>query len=133
MRLSAIRHDEFPQNNITFVFASPAVTTNASEIGLVVRVICALPKFPAGAISCPADLGISYTLDFQSSSRVDRVFMASPAGCPSLSGLGPTRIASPAFWDALASALSLPQPREYCDPFTGRLPGAPTTCGPPNS
>ena len=104
---------------------------NGPAIASVVRILCGLPNFPLGALSCPADFGISYALDFQASIGANQVVVAAPTGCPSLRGIGATRSVTGAFWDALATAFAVAQPREYCDPFRGRLPDAPTDCGPP--
>jgi hypothetical protein len=89
-----------------------------------------LPDFPSGEYSCPLDDGVTYALDFKRGTVEVGTVTADPTGCPTLTGLGPTRAAGPSFWDQLAVAVGLPAPREYCDPFRGRLPTAPTRCGP---
>jgi len=126
--LSVTRTDAFPQNQISFVF--PAHVTSTDAIAGVARAACQLEDFPPGATTCPAALGIRYDVAFRAGNVVFGTVTADPTGCPSLTGLGPPRWAGPSFWDRLAEALGLPAPREYCDPFRGRLPTAPVQCGP---
>jgi len=128
--LSVTRTNPFPQNQITFSTPDHMASDDAPAIAALARTTCALPPFPTGSMSCPADFGISYAITF--STKVERVgtIEAKPTGCPSVTGLGPERQAAPSFWRALATALGLPAPRVYCDPFRGRLPTMPTQCGP---
>lgn len=128
--LSVTRTNPSPQNQISFVFPSFVTSTDATAIAGVARAACGLPDFPSGEYSCPADFGITYSLVFRSATAEVGTVTADPTGCPTLTGLGPTRGATPSFWDQLAVALGLPAPKEYCDPFRGRLPTAPTRCGP---
>jgi hypothetical protein len=129
-RLTVTRTDPFPQNRISYVFPAHVSSTNATDIATVARAACQQPTAPAGYYNCPADFGVTYAVTFLAGSFVVGTITADPAGCTSLTGLGPPRSAGPTFWDPLAVALGLPAPREYCDPFRGRLPGAPTSCGP---
>jgi hypothetical protein len=128
--LSVTRTDEFPQNEISFVFPDHVTSSDAVAVAAVARAACQLPVLASGEYSCPDDFGVTYALTFSAGSADMGTITADPAGCPSLTGLGPTRAAGPSFWDNLAVALGLPAPREYCDPFRGRLPTAPTQCGP---
>jgi hypothetical protein len=129
--LSVTRTNPFPQNDITFTFPDDVTSTNGPAIAAVATSACQLPLFPSVAMHCPADFGISYALAFMGADgQVVTTINAMPTGCPRVTGLGPTRSATSSFWNLLAVALGLPAPREYCDPFKGRLPGAPTTCGP---
>lgn len=128
--LSVTRTDAFPQNQISFVFPPFVTSTDVTAIASVARAACGLPDFPAGAYNCPLDYGVTYSLVFKSGTVEVGTVTADPTGCPTLTGLGPTRSADQSFWDQLAVALGLPAPREYCDPFRGRLPTAPTQCGP---
>lgn len=128
--LSVTRTDAFPQNQISFVFPDHVTSSDAAAVSDVARAACQLPVEPSGEF-CPADFGISYTLIFMAGTVEVGTITADPTGCPSVTGLGPTRAAGSRFWDQLALALALPAPREYCDPFRGRLPSAPDQCGPP--
>lgn len=128
--LSVTRTDEFPQNQISFVFPDHVTSSDAAAVADVARAACQLPVEPSGEY-CPADFGVSYTITFMAGTVEMGTITADPAGCPSVTGLGPPRAAGPSFWDQLAVALALPAPREYCDPFRGRLPTAPDQCGPP--
>ncbi len=128
--LSVTRLDAFPKNQVSFVFPPFVTSSDAAAVAAVARAACALPDFPPGAYSCPLDYGVTYSLVFRSGSVDVGAVTADPTGCPTLTGLGPTRAADPPFWAQLAVALGLPAPREFCDAFCGRLPGAPTQCGP---
>lgn len=128
--LSVTRTNPSPQNQISFVFPSFVTSTDAPAIAAVARAACGLPDFPSGDYSCPADDGITYSVVFRSGTTEVGTVTADPTGCPTLTGLGPTRWANPSFWDQLAVALGLPAPKEYCDPFRGRVQNAPTQCGP---
>ncbi len=128
--LSVTRTDAFPQNHVSFVFPPFVTSTDAAAIAAVAEAACGLGDFPPGGYSCPLDYGVSYALVFKRGTVVVGTVTADPTGCPTLTGLGPTRWAASSFWDQLAVALGLPAPREYCDPFSGRLPTAPTQCGP---
>ena len=129
--LMVTRTDEFPRNQIAFVFPDHVTSSDASAVAGVARIACQLPVVPAGeARNCPADFGVTYGLTFTAGTAQVETITADPAGCPSVTGLGPPRGAGPTFWDQLAAALALPAPREYCDPFRGRLPTAPSQCGP---
>ncbi len=130
IELSITRLAAFPQNQVSFTSPSFAVSTDATAVVDVARAACAQSDFPAGAVNCPLDEGVTYSLVFRSGTVVVGTVTADPTGCSTLMGLGPTRAAEPPFWDELAVALGLPAPREYCDAFRGRLPGAPTQCGP---
>jgi hypothetical protein len=128
--LSVTRTDAFPQNQVSFEFPAHVTSTNGAAIAGVASAACRLGDFPAGSMSCPADFGIGYALVFTAGSVVFGTITADPTGCPGVTGLGAARWAAPAFWDQLAVALALPAPREYCDPFRGRLPTTATQCGP---
>jgi len=128
--LSVTRTNAFPQNPVSFDFPARVTSTNGAAIAAVARAACRLADFPAGSMSCPADVGISYALVFSAGRVAFGTITADPTGCPNVTGLGAPRWATPAFWDQLAVALGLPAPREYCDPFRGRLPTTPTQCGP---
>ena len=129
-RLMVTRMDQFPQNRISFPFPVQVSSVNATDIAAVAAAACDQPVGPAGDYNCPADFGVSYAVTFMAGAVVVGTITADPGGCTSLTGLGPPRWAGPSFWRSLAVALGLPAPREYCDPFRGRLPGAPTVCGP---
>src|SRR5208283_2670126 len=120
--------------DITFTFPDHVTVGHRGAIAAVATSACGLPVFPPGQFNCPADFGVTYALGFiVTDGQVAATIDADPTGCSTLTGLGPPRSATPAFWAELAVALGLPAPREYCDPFRGRLPGAPTACGPLNN
>jgi hypothetical protein len=129
--LSVTRTNPFPQNDIAFTFPDEVTSTDRVAVAAVASSACGLPVFPSGHFNCPADFGVGYALGFiVTDGRVVTTIDADPTGCPTVTGLGRPRSAASAFWARLAVALGLPAPREYCDPFRGRLPGAPTDCGP---
>jgi len=128
--LSVTRTDPSPVDQVTFVFPDRVVSTAATAVAAVARGACALPVVPPGAYNCPLDLGVGYALTFLAGATDVGIVTADPEGCRFLTGLGPSRNADQSFWDQLAVDLGLPAPREYCDPFRGRLSTAPAPCGP---
>jgi hypothetical protein len=130
--VTVTRSNEFPQNDISFVFPAQVVSTNRPAVAALARSLCALPLFPSGLFNCPADLGVTYLIAFQRGTETVGRVTFDPAGCPRVTGLGPPRRSSATFEDRLASALDLSTPTEYCDPLRGRLPAAPSSCGAPS-
>ncbi len=129
--LTVTRTDEWPRNQIAFVSPDLVTSSDAAAVADVARIACQLPVVPAGASrNCPVDFGVTYALSFKAGTAEVETITADPAGCPSVTGLGPPRATGPTFWDQLAAALGLPAPQEYCNPFRGRLPTAPDQCGP---
>ncbi len=128
--MSVTRTGPVAEDQITFTFPDHVVSFDGPAIAAVARTMCRLPVFPVGVFSCPADFGISYLIAFDEGADVVATVTADPSGCPRVTGLGSAAGRLPAFWSDLASALGLPAPRLYCDPFTGRLPDAPAQCGP---
>jgi hypothetical protein len=129
--VTVARRNEFPQNDISFVFPAQVVSTNEPAVAALARTLCALPPFPSGAMYCPADFGVTYLITFWRGTAVVGRVTFDPAGCPRVTGLGPPRQSSASFEDGLAASLDLSTPTEYCDPFRGRLPTAPSSCGAP--
>jgi hypothetical protein len=76
--------------------------------------ICKLPKMPPGVISCPADLGGGYVLQFTApNSRVHAITLRT-SGCESVSGTGHGRARwvarKPLFWQQLAHLTGITAP-----------------------
>jgi hypothetical protein len=110
-RLTMSRADQFPQNHTRFTFPAKITITSARRAQAVARALCALPLFPHGTFSCPADFGVSYQLSFASGATRFPVVSVDPGGCEQVSGLGATRWArSAAFWQLLGSAAGIPHP-----------------------
>jgi hypothetical protein len=128
--LSVTRTEPLPQYPVVFDFPPRVVTHDAAGIARLARTTCDLSTFPVGwASSCGSGRGLTYDLAFMAESRAVQTVTFAPAGCPRLGGAGPDRQPSPAFSRQLASVLSLPGPRENCDPFLGRTGPPPTDCG----
>ena len=85
-------------------------TVSAERAQKVAAEICALPRAPRGARSCPVDLGITYKLYFTAGSRHFRTVTARVTGCQQVTGAGKPRTAvgHPGFWIALAKDVQLP-------------------------
>jgi hypothetical protein len=71
----------------------------------VAATLCALPVMAAGAVNCPAGLGDSYRLVFAAGRRAYPPVLIKMTGCRTVSGLGPVRATSAAFWNVLAREL----------------------------
>src|SRR5690348_14789370 len=85
-------------------------TVAATAAQKVAAEICALPRAPHGARSCPIDLGITYKLHFTAGSRHFGTVTARVTGCQQVTGAGKPRTAAghPGFWVALAQDVQLP-------------------------
>jgi len=85
-------------------------TVAAAAAQKVAAEICALPRAPHGARSCPIDLGITYKLYFTAGSRHFGTVTARVTGCQQVTGAGKPRTAAghPGFWVALAEDVQLP-------------------------
>ena len=111
-RLVVRRSDPFPQNHMHFSFPTEVTVTSAIAVRAAAQALCALPKMPSGAISCPADFGIAYQFVFFASKPAFPTVELDPSGCQVVRGLGPTRwaVRSPHLWPALGSAMGLASP-----------------------
>ena len=85
-------------------------TVAAERAQKVAAEICALPRAPRGARSCPIDIGITYKLYFTAGSRHFGTVTARVTGCQQVTGAGKPRTAvgHPGFWVALAKDVQLP-------------------------
>jgi hypothetical protein len=104
-------------------------TVSAERAQKVAAEICALPRAPHGARSCPVDIGITYKLYFTAGSRHFRTVTARVTGCQQVTGAGKPRTAAghPGFWVALAKEVQLPPLRL---PVNLGHPGQPGGCHP---
>jgi hypothetical protein len=80
------------------------------RVQAVVAALCALPAVAPGAVSCPADFGGSYRLVFAAGQRAYAPALVRMAGCRTVSGLGPVRATTAAFWILLARELGTRHP-----------------------
>jgi hypothetical protein len=94
--------------------------TSAVQVHALARAVCGLPRFPRGAIRCPAAFLGSYELTFTSGGRKLPV-VVQDSGCQAVTGAGGVRsaVGKPAFWKLLTK-LAGPPVR-----FPGHLPGEP--------
>lgn len=126
----SVERTDIPMNHITYTFPAHVESSESAKIAALAGSACALPTFPSGVRSCPADLGIAYSLTFTSGAKTVETIVATATGCRSVTGLGARRQAKPIFWRDLALALRLPVPRLSCDPFRGQATTASADCGP---
>jgi hypothetical protein len=89
------------------VFSFPARVTVAKpgRIHDLAAALCRLPTFRSG--HCPIDFFLRYHLEFRGGGPVPQRVVADPAGCETVTGFGPVRSATPAFWRALGNAIGL--------------------------
>ena len=111
-RLVVRRVAAFGRNDVHFSFPAVTVVTEVASVRDVAKVVCSLPRVPAGVMSCPADLGITYRLSFTAPSGASPTVVVSATGCETVLGIGPARWAadSPNFWRRLGKAMGLPNP-----------------------
>ncbi len=76
-----------------------------AKVRAVAAALCSLPAMPKAPMPCPADLGGSYRLTFSAAGQGFPVITARSTGCRSVSGLGPARRATAAFWALLHKEL----------------------------
>ena len=104
-------------------------TVAAERAQKVAAEICALPRAPRGARSCPIAIGITYKLYFTAGSRHFGTVTARVTGCQQVTGAGMPRTAAdhPGFWVALAKDVQLPPLRL---PVNQGHPGQAGACQP---
>jgi hypothetical protein len=87
-------------------FRVKGTVTDPAKARSVAEAACALPPMPSGAMSCPADSGLTYRLLFGISRRELAPVSVDATGCGEVKGLGQTRWTgrSPGFWRTLRKA-----------------------------
>ncbi len=60
---------------------APVTVTDAATVHTLYHALLALPAFPNGAFSCPADFGVTYTLVFRADGAQPRTATVDPSGC----------------------------------------------------
>ena len=83
---------------------------DAAKVQAVASALCGLPVMPSGTVQCPADLGGSSRFVFSAARQSFPPVTAKPTGCRLVSGLGPARLASAAFWVLLRKELGTSHP-----------------------
>jgi hypothetical protein len=76
-----------------------------ARVQAVAAALCALPAMPGGPVNCPADFGGAYRLVFAAAGQAYPPVLIKATGCRTVSGLGPARATSGAFWVLLAREL----------------------------
>jgi hypothetical protein len=111
-RLTVSRVSAIPANHPRFTFPATVTITNAAQARSVARELCALQPQPGGAVACPADLGVTYRLEFATSGRSLPPVTIRAGGCEAVSGAGLARwtMRTPAFWAVLGTAMGLAHP-----------------------
>jgi hypothetical protein len=110
-RLVVSRISALPQNHLHFVFPAGITVSGPARARAVAGAVCGLPAMPHGAMSCPADLGVSYRLSFAAGRTSLPVVTAGAGGCGVVTGAGPARwtARTPRFWTVLAHAMGVSQ------------------------
>lgn len=111
-RLVVRRTDALPQNHFRFSFPSSVVVGEPAAVQRVARALCALPAMPRQAMSCPADFGISYQLQFSRPHEHLRAVTLDATGCQTVHGLAQLRwvARTPGFWHILGTVMGLKRP-----------------------
>ena len=111
-RLTVSRVNTIPANHSHFAFPATVTVTDAVQARTAAQALCALRPEPGGVLACPADMGISYRLDFAASKRSLPAVTIRVGGCEGISGAGLTRssMRTPAFWAVLGRAMGLTHP-----------------------
>jgi len=97
-----------------FTFPAHVTVSAPRQARAVARALCALPAMPSGAITCPADVALSYRLSFAAGGRRLPPVTVQATGCQQVHGLGRIRwiARSPAFWGVLGQAAGI-RPASY--------------------
>jgi len=111
-RLTVSRVNTIPANHPHFAFPATVAVTDAAQARTAARALCGLQPAPGGVLACPADLGISYRLDFATAARRLPAVTIQAGGCEAVSGAGLTRssVRTPAFWAVLGRAMGVIHP-----------------------
>lgn len=108
------RTDSFPQNHFRFDFPALVTVTAPARVQGAARALCGLPAMPTGgAINCPADFGISYSVELSAGGEQFALITVDATGCQTVRGVRATASwaeTSPGFWQALGNALGLAHP-----------------------
>jgi hypothetical protein len=109
-RLSIRRINSLPQNHEHFTFPAHVNVGDPGKARAVAQAACKLPPMPPGGFSCPADWGITYTLNFMLGGKKFPAVTIDATDCQEVKGLGRTRwvARTPAFWSVLGQAMGIP-------------------------
>ena len=94
-----------PPGQFHAVLPGGVTIRDAAKVRAVAAALCGLPAMPSGPVHCPADLGGGYRLTFAAAGQSFPPVMVRATGCRSVSGLGPARRATAAFWALLREEL----------------------------
>jgi hypothetical protein len=108
-RLAVSRVNTLPRNHLHFVFPAGITVSRPERARAVAKMVCGLPPMAHGAMSCPADWGVSYRLTFAAGPETFPVVTAGAGGCGVVTGAGPARSTArvPGFWTVLAQAMGV--------------------------
>ncbi len=94
-----------PQSHFQMALPRGITVRDPAKVRAVASALCGLPPMPHGAIACPADFGGGYRFAFWAGGRQFPPVAVRVTGCRSVSGLGPARQATRAFWNVLRTEL----------------------------
>jgi hypothetical protein len=94
-----------PSTHFHAVLPRGVTVRDPAKVRAVAAALCSLPAMPSGPMHCPADLGGGYRLAFSAVGQSFPPVMARATGCRPVSGLGPVRRATEAFWALLHEEL----------------------------
>jgi hypothetical protein len=100
-----------PEAATGFRFPRVVVSRDDSRIRQIAKTLCSLRRLnDAGKfVACPADVGISYVLQFSTATERLAPVRIDATGCESVTGIGGSRwlLSSPGFWPLLGAAMGL--------------------------
>ncbi len=98
------------QSHPPVVLPTGITVRDPARVQAVAAALCALPAVGPGPVSCPADFGSAYRLVFAAGGQPYPPVLIKATGCRTVSGLGPVRATSAAFWIVLARELGTRHP-----------------------
>lgn len=93
------------RSRLPAVLPAGVTIRDPATVQAVAAALCALPAVGAGPVNCPAAFGGAYRLVFAASGQSYPPVLIKATGCRTVSGLGPVRATSGAFWALLAREL----------------------------
>lgn len=125
--LDVVRTSVYPDNHIS---PFEQTVTGQAKVTRLFNALQALPAYPSGTVSCPADFGVVYQLQFQGEESYGYIVSVQAGGCQGVSFDGTslwtrTTANRPQFWTLFAETLGVPEIELFPTPQPSG-PSAPT-------
>jgi hypothetical protein len=85
------RSSPLPSEHVREVIPNGYTVRDAATVRQLATLLCALPRMPAGGMSCPDLVGGTYRMSFAAARRSFTPVVVQLSGCRVVTGLGPVR------------------------------------------